>query len=118
MVSLVAAEYEDEHYGEGLNDGDQNATDNSDRIDEEYDSSEDEAVFGEDVDNDYSYADAISELTFHQSESESANVALKLGDRPRQHAEMSLYSSTATLDLQLGLLLLPAIIAWRRIILG
>ena len=112
MVRLVAVEYEDnEHYSEEHNESKHNDADNS------------ELVHGEDysseyVDSDYSDQDAIGEPTFHQSESELDNVALKLGDRPRQQVEMSLYSSAEKLDLQLGLLLLLAIFVWRRITLG
>jgi hypothetical protein len=115
IVSLVAVEYEDdenyndEHYIEDLNDREPNATDNSDLVHEEEYSPEYVAAIDK---------DAIDKLSFHQSESESVNVALKLGDRPRQQVEMSLYSSTAKLDIQLCLLLLPAIFVWRRISLG
>ena len=125
MVRLVAVEYEDdenyndEHSSEDHNDSEHNTTDNSQLVHEEDHSSQYEATIGKDVDNDYSDQDAIAKPTFHQSESESANVALKLGDTPRQHVEMSLFSSAAKLDIQLGLLLLlPAIFVWRRITLG
>jgi len=57
--------------------------------------------------------DGADEPTFHQSEVESVNIPLKLGDRPRQQVEMSLYSSAAKLDLKLCLLLLPAIFFFR-----
>ena len=110
--------YNSEHYNEDINDREEIAGENSDLFHEEDYSSEYEVAVGKDDDNDFSNQDAIDEPSFHQSESESANVALKLGDRPRQQVEMSLYSSTAKLDLQLGLLLLPAIFVWRRITLG
>ena len=58
--------------------------------------------------------DGADEPTFHQSEVESVNIPLKLGDRPRQQVEMSLYSSAGKLDLKLCLLLLPAIFFFRR----
>merc|ERR1719186_1619023 len=53
--------------------------------------------------------DAVEEPTFRQSESESANVALKLGDSPTQHVDLSrksLFTSNASkLDLKLYLVL-------------
>ena len=124
MVRLVAVEYENdehynnEHYSEEHNESKHNNADNSDLVHGEDYSSEYKAAIGKDVDNDYSDQDAIAKPTFHQSESETANVALKLGDTPRQHVEMSLFSSAAKLDLQLDLLLLPAIFVWRKITLG
>ena len=93
---------------EEQNESKNNNIDNSELVHEEDYSSEYEAAIGKDDDNDFSNQDAIDEPSFHQSESESANVALKLGDRPRQQVEMSLYSSAAKRDLCL-LLLLPAI---------
>jgi hypothetical protein len=121
MVRLVVVEYEDdehydnEHYSEEHNGSKHNDADNSELVHGEDYSSEYEAAIGKDDDNDFSDQDAIDKPTFHQPESESANVALKLGDRPRQQVEMSLYSSTAKLDLELCLLLLlPAILVWRR----
>ena len=124
MVRLVAEEYEvdqnynDEHSSEDYNDSEHNAAHNSELVHKEDHSSKHEDAIGKNDDNDYSDQDAIAEPTFHQSESESANVALKLGDRPRQQVEMSLYSSVAKLDLHLGLLLLPAIFVWRKLTLA
>ena len=124
MVRLLAVEYEDdehynnEHYGEEHNESKHNNADNSELVHGEDFSTEYDAAIGKYVDNDYSDQDAIDEPTLHKSESESNNVALKLGDEPRQQVEMSLYSSTAKLDLQLCLLLLPAIFVWKRISLG
>ena len=119
MVRLVAVGYEDdENFNKDLKDEEQHTADNSDLVHEEDYSSEYVATIGKDVDNDYSDKIPTDEPSFHKSESESDNVALKLGDRPRQHAEMYLYSSTTKLDLQLGLLLLPAICVWRRRTLG
>ena len=102
---------------EEQNESKNNNIDNSELVHEEDYSSEYEAAIDKDVNIDCSDQDAIDEPTFHKSESESANVALKLADGPRQQMEMSLYSSTAKLDLQLCLLLPPAIFVWRRIML-
>eukprot|EP00092_Neocalanus_flemingeri_P038639 GFUD01042069.1.p1 GENE.GFUD01042069.1~~GFUD01042069.1.p1 ORF type:complete len:990 (-),score=267.58 GFUD01042069.1:133-3102(-) len=47
--------------------------------------------------------DDVEEPTFHQSESESVNVALRLGDSPTQHVELSTMSSSSKLNLNLCL---------------
>ena len=124
MVRLVAVEFEDnevynnENYSLDINERVEIAGENADLVHEEDYSSEYEAAIGKDDDNDFSNQDAIDGSSFHQSESESANVALKLGDRPRQQVEMSLYSSAAKKDLYLYLLLLPPIFVWRKISLA
>jgi hypothetical protein len=108
IIRLVAVEHEDdehnnnEHYSEEHDESKHNDADNTELVHGEDYSSEYEAAIGKDVDNDYSEQDAIDEPTFHKSESESGNVALKLGDGPRQHVEMSLYSGTANLGIYLA----------------
>jgi len=57
--------------------------------------------------------DAANDQIFQKSEVESGHVALKLGDSPRQHVEMSPYSSAHKPCLQVWLLVLTAAFFWR-----
>ena len=57
--------------------------------------------------------DAANDQIFQKSEVESGHVALKLGDSPRQHVEMSPYSSAHRPCLQVWLLVLTAAFFWR-----
>merc|ERR1712096_543150 len=92
MVKLEAVEYDDDEYD--YNASHNNHADNAMLLNEDNAANDDNAV---------------EEPTFRQSESESANVALKLGDSPTQHVDLSrksLFTSNASkLDLKLYLVL-------------
>merc|ERR1719186_840018 len=98
MVKLEAVEYDDHEYD--YNASHNNHADNAMLLNEANAANDDNA------DNNQ---DAVEEPTFRQSESESANVALKLGDSPTQHVDLSrksLFTSNASkLDLKLYLVL-------------
>jgi len=99
MVKLEAVEYDDDEYD--YNTSHNNHADNAMVLNEANAANDDNA--------DYNNQDAVEEPTFRQSESESANVALKLGDSPTQHVDLSrksLFTSNASkLDLKLYLVL-------------
>jgi len=53
------------------------------------------------------------EPTFQQAEEDTVNVAMKLGDNPRQQVDMSLYSSAPKPAVKIWLLVLTAVLFWR-----
>ena len=53
------------------------------------------------------------EPTFQQAEEDTVNVAMKLGNTPRQQVDMSLYSSATKPAMKIWVLVLTAVLFWR-----